>query len=49
MEHNEMVKKLHEKADIPEDIARDALIRAEWDMLEALLNEQRMIDEMRKL
>ena len=37
MEYNEMVKKLHEKADIPEDIARDALIRAEWDMLEALL------------
>ena len=37
MEQNDMVKKLHEKANIPEDIARDALVRADWDMLEALL------------
>lgn len=36
MEHNEMVRKLHEKADIPENVARDALERADWDMLEAL-------------
>ncbi|MBQ4354127.1 MAG: DUF4342 domain-containing protein [Clostridia bacterium] len=37
MEHNEMVKKLHEKAGIPADEARDALERADWDMLEALI------------
>lgn len=36
MEHNEMVRKLHEKADIPANVARDALERADWDMLEAL-------------
>lgn len=36
MEHNEMVRKLHEKADIPENVAKDALERADWDMLEAL-------------
>ena len=37
MEHNDMVKKLCEKADISEEIAKDALMRAEWDMLEALI------------
>lgn len=36
MEHNEMVQKLHEKANIPASVARDALERADWDMLEAL-------------
>lgn len=36
MEHNEMVQKLHEKANIPVSVARDALDRANWDMLEAL-------------
>lgn len=36
MEHNEMVQKLHEKAKISTAEARDALERADWDMLEAL-------------
>ncbi len=37
MEHLEMVQKLHEKAGISLSDAKDALERAEWDMLEALL------------
>lgn len=37
MEQNEMVKKLHLKANITEKEARDALERADWDMLEALI------------
>ena len=37
MEHNEMVLKLHQKANIPTSVARDALERADWDMLEALI------------
>lgn len=37
MEHNEMVRKLHEKAKISTSEARDALERADWDMLEALI------------
>lgn len=36
MEHNEMVQKLHDKANIPTSVAREALERADWDMLEAL-------------
>ena len=36
MEQNDMVNKLHEKADISKEDARDALERANWDMLEAL-------------
>lgn len=37
MEQNEMVTKLHEKAKISIAEARDALERADWDMLEALV------------
>jgi len=37
MEHNEMVQKLHEKASIPTSVAQDALERANWDMLDALM------------
>ena len=37
MEQNDMINKLHEKANISRDEARDALERAQWDMLEALL------------
>lgn len=37
MEQNDMINKLHEKANISKEEARDALIRADWDMLEALL------------
>ncbi len=37
MEHNEMVQKLHEKANIPTSVAKDALERANWDMLDALV------------
>lgn len=36
MEHMEMINKLHEKAGISYDDARDALMRSNWDMLEAL-------------
>ncbi len=36
MEHMEMITKLHEKAGISYEDARDALMRSDWDMLEAL-------------
>lgn len=36
MEQLEMVEKLHVKAGVTYDEARDALVRAEWDMLEAV-------------
>ncbi len=36
MEHMEMITKLHEKAGISYEDARDALERSGWDMLEAL-------------
>lgn len=36
MEHMEMITKLHEKANISYEDARDALERSGWDMLEAL-------------
>ena len=36
MEQLEMVRKLHEKAGVSYDEARDALVRANWDMLEAV-------------
>ena len=37
MEQTDMINKLHEKANISKEEARDALERADWDMLEALL------------
>ena len=37
MEHIEMIEKLREKAGITREEAADALTRANWDMLEALV------------
>ena len=45
MEQLEMVKKLHEKAGVSYDEARDALVRANWDMLEAV----RILEEEGKI
>lgn len=37
MEHNEMVKKLSEKANLSPEMAEDALTRANWDLLDAII------------
>lgn len=37
MEHNEMVQKLSEKANLSPDLARDALERSDWDLLDAII------------
>ena len=37
MEHFEMIEKLRDKAGVTREVAADALERANWDMLEALM------------
>lgn len=37
MEQNEMVQKLSEKANLSPDLARDALERSGWDLLDAII------------
>ena len=45
MEQLEMVKKLHDKAGVTYDEARDALVASGWDMLEAV----RILEEQGKI